>query len=71
MRALWMASECARRTNFASLGMEVSYVSYAPGLVGTGNGAPYIFFYVSTFKNDDGEIVFSTLTIVRDGKEEG
>jgi len=38
-----VASTRAQRTDFASSGMEVSY---APGLVGTGNGAPYMILYV-------------------------
>jgi len=43
MRTLWMASARAGKTDFASSGIELSYTL---GLVGTGNGAPYIFLYV-------------------------
>jgi len=48
MRALWMAPERARRTDFASSGMEVSY---APGLVGTGTSRR-IFFVCFVVEDD-------------------
>jgi len=56
MRALFMASARARRTDFGSSGMEVSY---APGLVGSGNGAPYIFLYVLSSRMMSERLCFS------------